>query len=118
MANSYMIKIADIRDRMWKASNKADKASNEYNELVNQLEESERQSWAAQFYDDNVLGLRADMKSDTFRPLKSAYARYTFWSGQVQRFSALLVSEEAYSKIYERHVGSQPPFSDSFAQHM
>lgn len=88
---------------MWEASDKAEAASKEYNKLVSELEEAEQQSWAAEIYGKDVIDLRSSMKSDTYRPLKSAYNRYQFWKGEVERLSSLLVGEEAYHHIYTRN---------------
>lgn len=103
----YVQKMSDLRIAMWRASEKATKASKEYNELVDQLKLSEQESWAIEMHGEGVANLRADMKTDSYRPLKSAYARYVFWKGEVERMSALLVGENAYDAIYNRYKPQQ-----------
>lgn len=102
MNEEYMKTMYSIRHRMWKAHYKADKASQEYNDLVEQLSEAERISWASGLYDKEVIDLRSSLKSETFRPLKSAYNHYIFWKGELERLSALLVGENAFEAIHRR----------------
>jgi len=87
---------------MWVASEKSEAASNEYNSLVGALQDAERNSWAAYIFDKDVVELRSSLKADTYRPLKSAYNSYTFWKGEVERLSALIVGETAYGSLYFR----------------
>ncbi len=92
---------------MWRASQKAEAASKEYNQLVDDLNAAEAEGWAAELFDKSVLSLRSDIRSDTYRPLKSAYNRYTFWKGEVDRYSNLLLAEQAYSELYKDYRSGQ-----------
>lgn len=92
----------EVYNDLIRAHQKASAASKEWNDLNDAIKERE------QTYCDNVgLGpiTRGDRLSDIkdkAKTLKDVYNKYSFWKGEVERHSAMLVGYAAFNQIEDR----------------
>lgn len=93
---------------MFAANVKAEKASFEYNKLEEELSAIERADGYAKGMRNSIVDQRVRSRKESDIELKTLFNRYNFWSGEVQRYKALIQTTivfENYMAQFRRQGG-------------